>query len=297
MSQHTDRAEAAENSGIITPALLRGWPLPAPGQSKYDRGQVLVVGGARSTVGAALLAGTAALRVGAGKLTFAVADSVAPALAVAMPESGVIGLRETDSGSIRGSGIDRLGGDTAVEVVLVGAGLDDPDETVVLLERLTPLLGPDVSVHLDALALGVLPRLGVVVRESLAGRLLLTPNRGEAARLLERDVDDVDRDVAEIADRYGAVITCNNSIADAEGGRWQSSSGYAGLATSGSGDVLAGAIAGLRARGTTLAQAACWGTYLHAAAGDRLAARVGPLGYLARELPTELPPLLVELSV
>src|SRR5215217_3344587 len=58
---------------LVTPSLLRGWPLPAPGEDKYSRGSVLVIGGARATPGAALLAGTAALRAGAGKLTLAVA--------------------------------------------------------------------------------------------------------------------------------------------------------------------------------------------------------------------------------
>jgi ADP-dependent NAD(P)H-hydrate dehydratase len=68
------------------------------------------------------------------------------------------------------------------------------------------------------------------------------------------------------------------------------------LATSGSGDVLAGCVTGLLARGATAAQAACWATHLHSSAGDRLAGRVGPLGFLGRELLDELPPLLLELA-
>jgi ADP-dependent NAD(P)H-hydrate dehydratase len=280
----------------ITPAFLREWRLPAPGTSKYDRGQVLVVGGARKTPGAALLAGVSALRVGAGRLTIAVAESTAAALAVAVPESGVIGLPETESGAVRGDAADRLGSEASTDAVLVGAGLDDPEEAAELLRNLVPLLEDDVRVHLDALALGVLPGLPDV-QKALAGRLLLTPNQSEAERLLDRDVKDLDDDVAEIAERYGAVVTSMNSIAAPDGSRWNSTSGFGGLATSGSGDVLAGTIVGLSARGATLAQAACWGTYLHAAAGDRLAARVGPLGFLARELSGEMPGLLVELSV
>jgi hydroxyethylthiazole kinase-like uncharacterized protein yjeF len=281
---------------LITPAFLREWRLPAPGTSKYDRGQVLIVGGARKTPGAALLAGVSALRVGAGRLTIAVAESTAPALAVAVPESGVIGLPETESGAVRGDAVDRLGGEASTDAVLIGAGLDDPEEAADLLRNFVPLLEDDVRVHLDALALGVLPGLPEV-QKALAGRLLLTPNQSEAERLLERDVRNLDDDVAEIAERYGAVVTCMNSIAAPDGSRWNSTSGFGGLATSGSGDVLAGTIVGISARGATLAQAACWGTYLHAAAGDRLAVRVGPLGFLARELADELPALLVELSV
>jgi NAD(P)H-hydrate repair Nnr-like enzyme with NAD(P)H-hydrate dehydratase domain len=73
---------------------------------------------------------------------------------------------------------------------------------------------------------------------------------------------------------------------------WQHEGGNVGLASSGSGDVLAGIIAGLAARGATLEQASCWGVALHALAGERLAARIGLLGYLARELPDEIPSLL-----
>jgi NAD(P)H-hydrate repair Nnr-like enzyme with NAD(P)H-hydrate dehydratase domain len=85
-------------------------------------------------------------------------------------------------------------------------------------------------------------------------------------------------------------------IAAPDGRCWWTSTGSGGLGTSGSGDVLAGAVAGLLARGADLDQATCWGTHLHGAAGDRLAARVGPLGYLARELVEQLPLALVELS-
>lgn len=81
-------------------------------------------------------------------------------------------------------------------------------------------------------------------------------------------------------------------IVSPEGERWQHEGGNVGLATSGSGDVLAGIIAGLAARGATLAQAAGWGVVLHAQAGERLAARMGRLGYLARELADEVPALL-----
>ena len=72
--------------------------------------------------------------------------------------------------------------------------------------------------------------------------------------------------------------------------------GHAGLGTSGSGDVLAGAVAGLLGRQVEPAQAMCWGTYLHAAAGDRLAPHVGRIGFLARELVDELPRVLTELQ-
>jgi ADP-dependent NAD(P)H-hydrate dehydratase len=311
---------------LVTPSLLRGWPLPAPGGDKYSRGSVLVIGGARATPGAALLAGTAALRAGAGKLTLAVAESVAVQVAVALPECGAMGLPETAEGSVTGQGMDAISSylDRA-DAILVGPGLDDPDLAEVLLRALLEResgagdsrsggshsgdshgggknAGGGPAVVLDAYALGGLLKLADQL-EPWKGRLILTPNPKEAAVLLEREVDDLAADVAEIADKFQAVVSCQGLIARPSGGDapeeselWQITTGYGGLGTSGSGDVLAGAIAGLRARGTTSAQAACWGTHLHAAAADRLASRLGPLGFLARELADELPALMLELN-
>lgn len=280
----------------LTPALLRDWPLPSAGDSKYSRGAVLVVGGAARTPGAAQLAGLAALRVGAGHLTLAVADAAAVPMAVATPEAGVIGLPQTAAGSVVGSDLsvleDTLG---STDVAVLGPGLDEPEQTAELVRRAVPLLSDEAWLVLDAYALGVLPGLTDVV-EPLAGRLVLTPNGSEAGRLLGRDLDDAEDDVPEIARRYGAVVSCQGLVADPDGHLWRTGVGQIGLATSGSGDVLAGAVAGILARGTEPAQAVCWASHIHAAAGDRLAASVGRLGFLASELLAELPGVLVELG-
>ena len=300
---------------LVTPTLLRDWRLPGGGSGKDDRGTVLVVGGARTTPGAALLSGVAALRSGAGRLTMAVAESVAVQLAVALPEAGVLGLPETPSGSVAGSAADALSGKMAsADAVLVGPGLDDKDEAIALLRGMLGIRsdGARPAIILDAYALGTLPELEGEL-EPWADRMILTPNVTEAGILLGRDVDDLHRDVKELADRFHAVVSCQGVIAAPRrareakgkddggrggqgGGRWEITTGHSGLGTSGSGDVLSGIVAGLRARGTTDAQAACWGTHLHAAAGDRLASRLGGLGYLARELTEELPPLMMELA-
>src|SRR4029453_5946159 len=121
----------------VTPTLLRAWPLPAGGSGKDDRGSVLVIGGARKTPGAAVLAGVAALRAGAGRLTLAVADSVAVPLAVALPEAGVLGLPETTAGTVVGSAAGSLAAELeTADAVLVGPGLDDKDQTTALLREL-----------------------------------------------------------------------------------------------------------------------------------------------------------------
>jgi ADP-dependent NAD(P)H-hydrate dehydratase len=280
----------------VTPALLRSWPLSNEADGKDDRGTVLVVGGARRTPGAAMLTGLAALRAGAGRLTLAVAQSAAVATAVAVPESGVVGLPENPGGSIRGDAADVLEADAAAaDVVVVGPGLDDPGETAVLLTRLAPLLPEGTAVVLDAYALGVLVDLEDVYRQ-WAGRLVLTPNPAEAARLLGRDEVDIAAAVPEIARKYQAVVTGQGIIAEPGGSVWEVQAGNAGLGTSGSGDVLAGAVGGFLARKAAPAQAACWGTYLHATAGDRLASAIGPLSFLARELLDAVPQVLAELS-
>ncbi len=187
------------------------------------------------------------------------------------------------------------------DAVLIGPGLDDPEDTTELLSALLPLVPPEIPVVLDAFALGVL--VDVPEAKSLRGRLVLTPNQDEALRLLGSGPDteaDDERDdserAAQIAERYGAVVSCQGHISERGRLAWSISAGHSGLGTSGSGDVLAGAITGLLARGATLAQAACWGTHLHAAAGDRLAARIGALGFLARELLDELPLVMTELQ-
>jgi hydroxyethylthiazole kinase-like uncharacterized protein yjeF len=279
----------------LTPRLLRDWRLPDPRGSKYDRGSVLVVGGSAKTPGAVQLSGLAALRVGAGHLSLAVAGSTAVSLAVATPEAGVIGLPENDRGSVVADDLDELAEElTSADAVLVGPGLDDAEETGRLIERLVPKLGPRAWLVLDAYALGPLPDvIGAI--EPVRGRLVLTPNDTEAERLLGREVCS-ERDVAAIAARYSAVVTCQGTISDPDGRCWRIGAGDVGLATSGSGDILAGTVAGLLARSGDGAQATCWATYVHAAAGDRLAARVGRLGFLAREILDELPAVMVELD-
>lgn len=290
----------------ISPASLRAWPLPKPSGGKGSRGRVVVAGGAGTTPGAAMLAGFGALRVGAGVLTLGVAESVAAAVGAAVPEAGVEWLPQNSAGSVRGrAAAEALSGSLErADALLVGPGLDDIDETVEFLTGLVELAGSELNFILDAYALGALTHLPEATLRALRGRLLVTPNRTEALLLVDgkdSGSDDSSQDeqialVSEVAERYGAVVSSDNVIVSPEGGVWTVPAGHPGLGTSGSGDVLAGAVTGLVARTGDLAQAACWGTYLHAASGDRLAARIGALGFLARELAAELPLVLAELQ-
>ena len=226
MSTH---AKAAPGSGrgparpeLVTPTLLRAWPLPGGGSGKDDRGSVLVIGGARMTPGAALLAGVAALRSGAGRLTLAVAESVAVHLAVALPEAGVLRLPETASGTVKGSSAAAVlaAPVEAADAVLIGPGLDDKDEATALLRGLlkVPAGKQPPAIILDAFALGSLPELAGELGP-WAGRLILTPNVTEAGILLGHDAGELARDVPELAEKYGAVVSCQGVIARPVGRR------------------------------------------------------------------------------
>jgi hydroxyethylthiazole kinase-like uncharacterized protein yjeF len=283
----------------IDAALLRDWPLPEPGGTadKEERGATRVVGGSPELAGAAMLAGTAALRAGAGKLAIATVASVAPGLAIAMPEARVLGLAQTEGGGLAADGMTKLDAVLAkVDAVLVGPGLQDTAATRAFARRIVKRTAR-AAIVLDALAMDIVLDLRRFERPPL-----LTPHAGEMAHLTgmakEEVVADPERHAREAALRWNAIVALKGAttyIATPDGDCWRHVGGHAGLGTSGSGDTLAGIIAGLAARGATLPQAAVWGVALHAHAGRALAERLGPLGYLARELPGEIPGLLQKL--
>jgi ADP-dependent NAD(P)H-hydrate dehydratase len=267
---------------VITPYLLRGWPLPDPQGDKLSRGTVLVVGGSRFNPGAVLLAGEAALRAGAGRLQLAVADETAVPLSIAVPEAKVVGF--PSDGKALPDQVTELA--AKADVILIGPGLDDIGQTDALMRQVLEAAGPDASVTLDAYALGALSKDPSLLRQS---RAVLTPNLTEAAHLLGREPgDDLAAASRALADRYRAVVSLYGHIAEPGGQVWREESGDAGLGTSGSGDVRAGIVAGLLGRGADPAQAACWAAYAHAVSGQRLAPRHGRTGFLARELVNEV---------
>lgn len=268
---------------VITPGLLRGWPLPDPQGDKEARGTVLVVGGSRYTPGAVLLAGVAALRAGAGRLQLAVEASAAAALSIAVPEAKVVGLPER-TGDVPE---ELLGLARDADVLAIGPGLDDIDETARLMSRVLDVAAEDAGVVLDAYALGALSNDAGL----LAGRpqrVVLTPNVTEAQVMLGGEPDDLAEAAMTLAERHRAVVSLYGHIAAPDGRCWREESGDAGLGTSGSGDVRTGIVAGLLARGAEPAQAACWAAFAHAVSGQRLAPRYGRTGFLAREIVDEV---------
>ena len=283
-------------SPAVTPQLLREWPLPVPDDegTKHARGTVCVVGGAVGTPGAVRLAGLAALRVGAGRLQLATVESTAVPLGVAVPEAMVVGLPVGSGGSLSPAAADQIVEQAGEDTTLVlGPGLLDDDDTRALVRAVLPRLVCRRLV-LDAHALTALAGHEDLLAEHEG--LVLTPNDTELAALLGGEELTGREGAEKVASRYDAVVATKGWAVTPDGSAWRDEAGGVGLGTSGSGDVLAGAIGGLLARGAEPAQAAVWGQYAHAAAGDRLAAQHGRLGYVARELLTELSPVLASLS-
>jgi ADP-dependent NAD(P)H-hydrate dehydratase len=285
---------------IVDRDLLRRFPLPEHPEDgdKEDRGRLLVVAGSRELAGAALLAGTGGLRAGAGKLQIATGASVAPALAVAMPEARVVGCPETDEGCIAGEAIQPLLEWAAgAQAVLIGCGLQHGPPLDAMLDALLAS-GVDTPLVLDAAVLGSLAPRAEAVR-AWKGGIILLPHAREMARLLECEVQEVEADPLAAARRaaqtFGAVAVIKGQysyIVAPDGRAFRFTGGGVGLATSGSGDALAGIVGGLAARGADPLTAALWGVHLHGEAGRALGEEVGRIGFLARELLDRVPGLM-----
>ncbi|HEV7589404.1 MAG TPA: NAD(P)H-hydrate dehydratase [Longimicrobium sp.] len=288
------------SAAALTPARLRRIPLPRPdeGGDKEERGRVLVAGGERQNPGALLLAGTAALRAGAGKLRLAAPASIAVPVGIAIPEALVVALAETKAGAISPRAARELAERAGTaDAFLLGPGMIDQASATPLtrgvLERVD---GP--AVVLDA---GCFPCLaeGRSALRRLEGRAVITPHAGEMARILEMEKEEVAGDPLAVARRaaeeLGAVVALKGAttfIVAPDGEAYRYDGGGVGLATSGSGDALAGIVAGLLARGATPVRAAAWAVYLHGEAGNVMAKARGRIGFLAREFLAEVPRIM-----
>jgi hydroxyethylthiazole kinase-like uncharacterized protein yjeF len=247
-----------------------------------------------------LLAGEAALRAGAGKLAIATPRASASSLAVAVPEAQVLGL-DSEDGNIAVSAADEVvERAAAADLVLVGPGFADPGASVAFMALVLPRLGGPIVV--DALASAYLTEYPDGLHH-MEGQAILTVNPSELALTAGRDADEVTQNpldaASAVARRSRVVVVCGGTtkhVVAPSGKAWVVEGGGPGLGVSGSGDVQAGIVAGLLARCSDAAQAAVWGAYVHARTGERLAAAVGTIGYLARELSPQVPTVLTEVG-
>ena len=273
-------------------AALQDHPLPpVVGGDKETKGRILIIAGSCEVPGAALLTSTAAMRAGAGKLRIATVESVAVQLGVAMPEAMVVGLSEDQAGGFAAAAVERLLEQAAnVDAVVAGPGMASGEACEKLA---TGLLQTGARLALDA---ALLHALQPTQSEQVP---VLLPHAGELASLLDCDEKVIEADPIgcglRAARRYRAVVLVkgvDSHVVTPDGEAWKYTGGAPGLGVSGSGDVLAGIVGGLLARGAEPINALLWAVWLHGEAGVRLANNVGPIGFLAREIADEVPGLL-----
>lgn len=236
-------------------------------------GHVLVIGGDYGLAGAARLAGEAALRIGAGLVSIATRKENVAAIMSERPELMVYAINTAE---------DLTPLLNKATVLIVGPGLGQTHWSRSLFERL--ITATQLKV-IDADALNLL-----ALQPQKSAQWILTPHPGEAARLLQCNVGDIQNDritsIKKLQQKYGGVVilkgagslVCNShslSICQA---------GNPGMASGGMGDLLSGIIGGLLAQHFTLPQAAELGVYLHATAGDMAAMQHGERGLLASDL-------------
>jgi hydroxyethylthiazole kinase-like uncharacterized protein yjeF len=265
---------------------------PVVDGDKETKGRVLVIAGSPEVPGAALLTATAAMRAGAGKLRVATVQSVAPHVGIAMPEAMVVGVAQ-DGGKFAARSAEKLSRLAAsADAVVAGPGMENCEACATIAAA---LLESDARLALDAAMLHALKPLD----HRRASFPVLLPHSGELASLLDCDEDEVERDPVNCglraADRYQAIVLVKgvtSHVVTPDGKIWRYEGGAPGLGVSGSGDVLAGIVGGLLARGAEPLGALLWAVWLHGEAGAALERTIGPIGFLAREIAGEIPALM-----
>lgn len=259
-------------------------PVRPRGAHKGDNGHVLCVGGGRGMGGAIRMSAESALRSGAGLVSVACHQDHAGAMSQARPELMCQGLPDDLTEADAEARLETLM--ERASLIAVGPGLGQGDWGDVLWQR---VLESDRPLVVDADALNRLAANGTD-RENW----ILTPHPGEAARLLGWSTADVVADRVQaarrLAERYRAVVALKGAgtLIATPDELWLCTQGNPGMAVGGMGDLLTGVIAGLAAQGMTLAEAAVFGVYVHALAGDEAANGDGERGLL----PTDLLPCI-----
>ena len=275
-----------------------------PDSHKGSYGHVLLAAGSRRYRGAANLAAEGALRAGAGIVTLAAVEPVIAAAAARLPECCLLPCPEGPDGGLGAAAADSLlAARQKATVLLMGPGMGNTPDTRALVRALAE--GAACTVVLDADALNAAAAMlaaGEPLPRPAAGfELILTPHPGEMARLTGLAPAEIAADRPGVAARYAEMWGCTvvlkghrTLIAAPDGRLWQNTTGNAGLARGGSGDVLAGMTAGLAACGLPAPEAAACAVWLHGAAADRCARRLGQYGMLPHDLLADLGAIFAE---
>ncbi len=280
-------------------AVLPERPLNA---NKGSFGRVLVSAGSINYIGAAYLACSGALRVGAGLVTLATAASLQPILASKLTEVTYLPLPESQPGIISPGAVELITRQSGqYNALLLGCGLGQSQSAVEFVSSL--LFGKGLpALILDADALNILAETPDWWQR-LTDDAILTPHPGEMTRLCGLSVEEVQSDRSGTARRFAAewrktiVLKGAHTVIASPDGRCRVSPfANPGLASAGTGDVLAGAIAGLLAQGLSLFDAGCLGVYLHGEAGEMIRNMLGDAGMIATDLLPALPVVIKQLK-
>lgn len=292
---------AANNAVWIDRRMVEdALPLRRPDSHKGDYGNLLVVAGSEGMGGAAMMATLGAMRMGAGKTSLATSRSVALALAPQLMEAMTLPLEEKEGG-IAWPPSERLERAlSSASACLVGCGLSVTPDTKQIVDYTAEYT--KCNLLLDADALNCLAGRPELLRKT-ARPAVITPHPGEMGRLCgmsARQVSENAMSVARLFARENRVIVVlkghRTVVATPEEEVFVNTTGNAGLAKGGSGDVLAGMIAGLLAQGIPPRDAAVCGVWLHGYTADRLAGRISQYSMMARDILSEIPAVLKELG-
>ncbi len=269
---------------------------------KGSFGKALVVAGSKNYIGAAYLACTAATRVGAGLVTLATPQSLQPSLAAKLTEVTYIPLPESEPGAVSAEAMSLIRESISdYDALLVGCGLGQAQTTRAFIEKAIcsgDTLPPTI---LDADALNILAKRPEWW-ENMKAEGVLTPHPGEMARLTGQSIGGIERDrigqAKGAAQKWNQVVVLKGAytvVASPEGRTMVSPFANPGLASAGTGDVLAGAIVGLLAQGLAPIEATCLGVYLHGTAGEDVRKEFGDTGMVAGDLLPVLPKVIKNL--
>lgn len=291
---------------LMTSAWARNMlPRRPVGAHKGDFGRTLIVAGSANYVGAAYLAATAATRVGAGLVTLAIPESLRATVAAKASEPTYMPLPESAPGELDpgASGALIAGSLGGYDALLVGCGLGQASTTKALVERVLCSGEPLPPTVVDADGLNILAaRNDEEWWEAFPERAIITPHPGEMARLTGESTRTIQGNrigqAMRGAEKWNKVTVLKGAhtvVALPTGRAMISPYTNPGLASAGTGDVLAGTVAGLLSQGLALEQAAALGVFLHGEAGERVRIELGDTGMVADDLPCALPHVIKQL--
>ncbi len=274
-----DDAGTQPPGGAITARVLDELPPRGADSTKFSSGQVVVAGGSRGLTGSVVLAAGAAIRAGAGYVTVAVPGELEPIFEAKLTEVMSRGCASADGAFTADAVADIAEAAEGAAALVLGPGFGRSDAALSVAREVASEAGLPLVLDAD----GLNAHAGAI--ESLAGRsapTVITPHAGELGRLLEKDSDEIGvhrlASAREAAERGGCVVVLKGDdtiVADPAGAVAVSVVDAPALATAGTGDVLAGTIGALVARGVEPFEAACAGVWANTIAGRLAAERVG----------------------